>query len=79
MTFRIADHELISFLYFLQLFETEINRKVKHAPALNIDEVKAPFPLQVTTTGEEEGAEEDANVIPGDAVSDMWSFGNCVE
>jgi U3 small nucleolar RNA-associated protein 19 len=59
-----------------QLFETEINRKIKHAPALNIDEVIAPFPVQHTTTpGKGDGADEDADVIPGDAVNDMWSFG----
>ncbi len=57
-----------------QLFETEMKRKIKTDPALNIDEIKMPFPLSTASVSNGDIDEEEDHV-QGDVISEMWTFG----
>jgi hypothetical protein len=57
-----------------------MKRKIKSDPALNIDEIKTPFPLakMAGEGGVGDAEEEEEDVVPGDAIAEMWTFGSSV-
>jgi U3 small nucleolar RNA-associated protein 19 len=58
--------------YLLQLFETEINRKVKREPALAVESRTKMLPdLQ----DQEELMENRAEIDSIDIVGELWTFG----
>jgi len=62
-------------LFFQQLFETEINRKIKREPALAVGPRSKVFPdgkVQEVVAGEEEGSL--AGITQRDFVGELWAF-----
>ena len=61
--------------YFLQLFETEINRKVKREPALAVESRTKMFPnLQDQEELMEKKSEIDSSHST-DIIGELWTFG----
>ena len=58
--------------YLLQLFETEINRKVKREPALAVDSKTKMFP---DPQDQEELMEKGSEINSTDIVGELWTFG----
>jgi hypothetical protein len=58
--------------HLLQLFETEINRKVKREPALEVESRKKMFP---DPQDQEEVMEKRSEIDSTDVVGDLWNFG----
>ena len=58
--------------YLLQLFETEINRKVKREPALAVESKTMMFP---DPQDGEEVMEERSETDSNDIVGELWTFG----
>jgi U3 small nucleolar RNA-associated protein 19 len=57
----------------LQLFETEINRKVKREPALAVESRRTKmFP---NSQEQEEVMEKKSEIDANDIVGDLWNFG----
>lgn len=53
-------------IYMLQLFETEINRKVKREPALAVESSTKMFP---------DPQDQEEHIEEVDIVGELWSFG----
>ena len=58
--------------YLLQLFETEINRKVKREPALAVESRTKMFP---DPKDQDELTEEESKIGSTDIVGEFWTFG----
>ena len=58
--------------YLLQLFETEINRKVKREPALAVESRTKMFP---DPKYQDELTEEESKIGSTDIVGEFWTFG----
>lgn len=58
--------------YLLQLFETEINRKVKREPALAVESRTKMFP---DFKDQDELTEEESKIGSTDIVGEFWTFG----
>lgn len=58
--------------YLSQLFETEINRKVKREPALAVETTTKMFP---DPQDQEELMEKRSEIDPTDIVGELWTFG----
>ena len=56
----------------LQLFETEINRKIKREPALAVESRTKMFP---NSQEQEEVMEKRSGIDLKDIVGDLWNFG----
>jgi hypothetical protein len=58
-----------------QLFETEIKRRIKNPPALaaETENVQNAFPVAVAEKAEED--EDEVEVLSGDIVEELWTFG----
>jgi U3 small nucleolar RNA-associated protein 19 len=56
----------------LQLFETEINRKVKREPALAVESRTKMFP---DPQDQEELTEKRSEIDSTDIVGELWTFG----
>ena len=57
--------------YLLQLFETEINRKVKREPALAVESRTKIFP----DTQDQDLMEKRSEIHSTDIVGELWTFG----
>lgn len=61
----------------MQLFETEIKRRLKNPPALavEVEDVQQAFPVAGAAGEDKEDQEEDVGVSTGDVIQEHWTFG----